>query len=66
VVSQGPEPIEVPDVVGMDIAEATDELEGLGFTVKTAQIWFTGTVFDQSLDAGTEHPKGSEIWLWAR
>jgi eukaryotic-like serine/threonine-protein kinase len=66
VVSDGPEPIEVPDVVGMDIEDATNELEGLGFTVKTAQIWFTGTVFDQSLDAGTEHPKGSEIWLWAR
>ncbi|GAA2164420.1 MULTISPECIES: Stk1 family PASTA domain-containing Ser/Thr kinase [Glycomyces] len=66
VVSDGPEPVEVPDVVGMDIEDATDELEGLGFTVKTAQIWFTGTVFDQSLDAGTEHPKGSEIWLWAR
>jgi eukaryotic-like serine/threonine-protein kinase len=66
VVSDGPEPIEVPDVVGMDIEDATEELEGLGFTVKTAQIWFTGTVFDQSLDAGSEHPKGSEIWLWAR
>jgi serine/threonine-protein kinase len=66
VVSDGPEPIAVPDVIGMDIGDATEELEGLGFTVKTAQIWFTGTVFDQSLDAGTEHPKGSEIWLWAR
>ncbi|MQM24325.1 Stk1 family PASTA domain-containing Ser/Thr kinase [Glycomyces albidus] len=66
VVSDGPEPVEVPDVVGMDIEEATEELESLGFTVKTAQIWFTGTVFDQSLDAGSEHPKGSEIWLWAR
>jgi serine/threonine-protein kinase len=66
VVSQGPEPVAVPDVVGMDIDKATEELEALGFTVKTAQIWFTGTVFDQSLDAGTEHPKGSEIWLWAR
>ncbi|MDA1358019.1 PASTA domain-containing protein [Glycomyces luteolus] len=66
VVSDGPEPVEVPDVVGMDIGDATDKLEELGFTVKTAQIWFTGTVFDQSLDAGTEHPKGSEIWLWAR
>lgn len=66
VVSDGPEPVEVPDVLGMDIEEATEKLEGLGFKVKTAQIWFTGTVFDQSLDAGTEHPKGSEIWLWAR
>jgi len=66
VVSDGPEPVEVPDVVGMDIKDATEELEGLGFTVKTAQIWFTGTVFDQSLDAGSQHPKGSEIWLWAR
>ncbi|HEX2144951.1 MAG TPA: PASTA domain-containing protein [Glycomyces sp.] len=66
VVSDGPEPIEVPNVVGKDIDDATDELEALGFTVKTAQIWFTGTVFDQSLDAGSEHPKGSEIWLWAR
>jgi beta-lactam-binding protein with PASTA domain len=66
VISDGPEPVEVPDVEGMEIGEATEQLEGLGFTVKTAQIWFTGTVFDQSLDAGTEHPKGSEIWLWAR
>jgi len=66
VVSDGPEPVEVPDVVGMDIKDATEELEGLGFTVKTAQIWFTGTVFDQSLEAGSQHPKGSEIWLWAR
>jgi eukaryotic-like serine/threonine-protein kinase len=66
VVSDGPEPVEVPDVVGMDIEDATDELEGLGFTVKTAQLWFTGTVFNQSLEAGSEHPKGSEIWLWAR
>ncbi|WP_205327720.1 Stk1 family PASTA domain-containing Ser/Thr kinase [Glycomyces sp. YM15] len=66
VVSDGPEPVEVPDVVGMDIDEATEKLETLGFKVNTAQIWFTGTVFEQSLDAGTEHPKGSEIWLWAR
>ncbi|SDK66759.1 serine/threonine protein kinase [Glycomyces sambucus] len=66
VVSDGPEPVTVPDVVGKDIQDATEELEALGFTVKTAQIWFTGTVFDQSLDAGTDHPKGSEIWLWAR
>ncbi|MFB9659428.1 PASTA domain-containing protein [Glycomyces mayteni] len=66
VVSSGPEPVEVPDVVGMDVEDAKDTLEALGFTVKTAQIWFTGTVFEQSLDAGTEYPKGSEIWLWAR
>jgi beta-lactam-binding protein with PASTA domain len=66
VVSDGPEPVEVPDVVGMDIEDATQELEELGFTVKTAQIWFSGVVIDQSLDAGSEHPKGSEIWLWAR
>ncbi|NUQ89366.1 MAG: serine/threonine protein kinase [Glycomyces artemisiae] len=45
VVSSGPEPVEVPDVVGMDVEEAKDTLEALGFTVKTAQIWFTGTVF---------------------
>ncbi|MDA1365233.1 Stk1 family PASTA domain-containing Ser/Thr kinase [Glycomyces algeriensis] len=65
VISSGPEMIEVPDVVGMDLGEATDELEGLGFTVKTAQIWFSGTVFDQSIDGGTDAEKGAEIWLWA-
>ncbi len=65
VISSGPEMIEVPDVVGMDLAEATEKLEGLGFTVKTAQIWFSGTVFDQSVDGGTEAEKGAEIWLWA-
>ncbi|WP_030158320.1 Stk1 family PASTA domain-containing Ser/Thr kinase [Glycomyces sp. NRRL B-16210] len=66
VISAGPELIAVPDVVGEDIADARKTLEDLGFTVKTAQIWFTGTVFDQSVDAGEEAEKGSEIWLWAR
>ncbi|MDN3238575.1 Stk1 family PASTA domain-containing Ser/Thr kinase [Glycomyces tritici] len=65
VVSSGPEMIEVPDVVGMDLDKATEELEALGFTVKTAQIWFSGTVFDQSIDGGSEAEKGAEIWLWA-
>ncbi|THV39454.1 Stk1 family PASTA domain-containing Ser/Thr kinase [Glycomyces buryatensis] len=66
VISEGPEPVEVPDVVGMDVDDAKELLEGLGFTVKTGQIWFTGTVFDQSLDEGDEVDKGSEIWIWAR
>ncbi|MEU6859468.1 PASTA domain-containing protein [Glycomyces sp. NPDC046736] len=66
VVSSGPEMIEVPDVVGLDIEEATEILKAEGFIVKTAQIWFTGKVFDQSVDGGTEAEKGSEIWLWAR
>ena len=66
VVSAGPEPVEVPDVVGMDVDEARELLEGLGLEVKTGQIWFTGKVFDQSKDPGEQIPKGSEIWLWAR
>ncbi|WP_100445671.1 Stk1 family PASTA domain-containing Ser/Thr kinase [Glycomyces xiaoerkulensis] len=66
VVSAGPEPVEVPDVIGMDVDDAREELEELGFTVKVAQLWFSGTVFDQSADPGEEQPKGSEIWLWAR
>lgn len=66
VISEGPEPIEVPDVVGMNVDDAKEALEELGFTVKTGQIWFTGTVFNQSKDPGDEIPKGSEIWLWAR
>ncbi|MCH7232394.1 PASTA domain-containing protein [Glycomyces sp. L485] len=66
VVSAGPEPIEVPDVIGMNVDEAKKKLEDLGFKVKTGQIWFTGTVFDQSKDPGEEIPKGSEIWIWAR
>ncbi|THV31224.1 Stk1 family PASTA domain-containing Ser/Thr kinase [Glycomyces paridis] len=66
VVSSGPELVLVPDVVGLDIKEATEELEALGFEVKTAQIWFTGTVFDQSVNGGERAEKGAEIWLWAR
>lgn len=66
VISEGPEPVEVPDVVGMKVDDARALLEELGFKVKIGQIWFTGTVFDQSKDAGEEIPKGSEIWLWAR
>ncbi|WP_199041289.1 Stk1 family PASTA domain-containing Ser/Thr kinase [Glycomyces salinus] len=66
VISEGPEPVEVPDVIGMDVDDAKELLEELGFEVKTGQIWFTGTVFDQSKDPGEEVPKGSEIWIWAR
>jgi beta-lactam-binding protein with PASTA domain/tRNA A-37 threonylcarbamoyl transferase component Bud32 len=61
VVSQGPEPREIPNVIALSVAEATAELEELGFVV-------TGTVGSPSLPvlatdppAGESHLPGTEV-----
>ncbi|MCI0386003.1 PASTA domain-containing protein [Streptomyces sp. CNQ085] len=65
-VSKGPEMIEVPDVEGLGEDEARRALEEAGFEVKVRRIFFTGTVFDQSVAAGERAPRGSRITVWMR
>ncbi|MBN3928341.1 Stk1 family PASTA domain-containing Ser/Thr kinase [Streptomyces verrucosisporus] len=65
-VSKGPEMIEVPDVEGLEESEARQALEEAGFEVRVRRVFFTGTVFDQSVAAGERAPRGSEITVWVR
>ncbi|MHB1472863.1 MAG: Stk1 family PASTA domain-containing Ser/Thr kinase [Dermatophilaceae bacterium] len=65
VVSKGPELVPVPEVIGRQEGEATSILEGLGFKVKIERAFggFFGTVRLQSVDPGTNAPKGTTITL---
>ncbi|GAA2412533.1 Stk1 family PASTA domain-containing Ser/Thr kinase [Streptomyces glaucosporus] len=65
-VSKGPEMVEVPDVDGMGEDEARRVLEDAGFEVKVRRLFFTGTVFDQSVGGGDRAPRGSTITIWVR
>ena len=66
VVSKGPELIEVPSVRAHGVDSATEELEGLGFTVVTEHApgyLGLGFVFSQSPGGGEMAPRGSTITL---
>ena len=65
VVSKGPELVTVPPVIGKQEGAATAILVGLGLKVAITRAFggFFGTVRYQSVDAGTEAPKGSTITL---
>ncbi len=65
VVSKGPQMVPVPNVIGQQEQPARAILEGLGFTVKVDRALggFFGTVRLQSVDGGTQAPKGSTITL---
>jgi serine/threonine-protein kinase len=65
VVSKGPQLVAVPDVIGRQEGRATSILKGLGFEVQIERAFggFFGTVRLQSVDPGTEAPKGSTITL---
>ncbi|WP_030831570.1 Stk1 family PASTA domain-containing Ser/Thr kinase [Streptomyces hygroscopicus] len=64
-VSKGPQMIEVPDVTGLKVDEAKQQLEEAGFKVNVDKaLLFPGnTVKDQSVKAGDEAPKGSTITI---
>ncbi|UJH71300.1 Stk1 family PASTA domain-containing Ser/Thr kinase [Ornithinimicrobium sp. INDO-MA30-4] len=64
-VSEGPETVEVPDLIGAQYDEAKTQLEDLGFEVSRELLadGFFGTVRFQSIDAGEEVPFGTEIVL---
>lgn len=64
-VSQGPEPIAVPDLTGKQFSEAEAALKALGFAVKRENVLggIFGTVRSQSTPAGEKLPKGSAVTL---
>ncbi|MGW7265514.1 Stk1 family PASTA domain-containing Ser/Thr kinase [Streptomyces sp. NPDC054842] len=67
--SKGPEMIEVPDVVGDSVDDATRELEDAGFEVDQDRGLlglFGDTVESQSVDGGDKAPKGSTITIEIR
>lgn len=65
VISKGPELVEVPNVQGKNVDEATKILEDLGFVVKKNLYLdgFFGLVRFQDVKGGQEVPKGSTISL---
>ncbi|MEV8019575.1 Stk1 family PASTA domain-containing Ser/Thr kinase [Streptomyces sp. NPDC086554] len=68
-ISKGPQMVEVPDVEGMKVDEATQELKDAGFQVeedKGLLGLFGDTVNDQSVEGGEEAPKGSTITIEIR
>ncbi|MGW2960313.1 Stk1 family PASTA domain-containing Ser/Thr kinase [Streptomyces sp. NPDC001220] len=67
--SKGPEMVEVPNVVGATVDDATKLLEQSGFQVKEDRGLFGlfgNTVKRQSVDAGEQAPKGSTITITIR
>ncbi|MFF7329202.1 Stk1 family PASTA domain-containing Ser/Thr kinase [Streptomyces sp. NPDC008150] len=68
-VSKGPEMVEVPDVVGDSVDEATETLQNAGFDVDEDRGLlglFGDTVKAQSVDGGDTAPKGSTIKITIR
>lgn len=67
--SKGPELVEVPNVVGATVDDATKLLEQSGFQVKEDRGLlglFGDTVRKQSVDAGEQAPKGSTVTITIR
>jgi serine/threonine-protein kinase len=66
-VSQGPEQIGVPDVVGLSQANATATLEAADFVVSVVEqpssTTAAGTVIQQSPNAGVDADKGSTVTI---
>ena len=61
VVSDGPEPVEVPNVIGLDVSVATFELEELGFVVERVEGSPSLPVLATDPPAGEVHPFGTSI-----
>ena len=63
--SQGPELVTVPQVVGRQFSTAEEELAELGLVVRREDVrgGFFGTVREQSVEPGEEVPTGTEIVL---
>ncbi|WP_406291161.1 Stk1 family PASTA domain-containing Ser/Thr kinase [Streptomyces sp. NBC_00209] len=64
-ISDGPRMADVPDVVGMDVDDAEDELKAAGFDVKVDRgfLSFSDKVSSQSVDGGDRAPEGSTITI---
>jgi serine/threonine-protein kinase len=68
IVSQGPQPVAVPDVHGQPAADAQTTLEGLGFVVQQRQEFSAGVaagfVIGTNPPAGFRAPKGSTVTVF--
>ncbi|WSG80622.1 Stk1 family PASTA domain-containing Ser/Thr kinase [Streptomyces sp. NBC_01727] len=64
-VSKGPRMIDVPDVTGKDVDEATRLLKTAGFEVEVDRpfLSFSDTIASQSVDGGDRAPAGSTITI---
>jgi serine/threonine-protein kinase len=64
-VSKGPRMIDVPDVTGKDVDEATRLLKGAGFEVKVDRpfLSFSDKIASQSVDGGEQAPEGTTITI---
>ncbi|WTE51289.1 Stk1 family PASTA domain-containing Ser/Thr kinase [Streptomyces sp. NBC_01620] len=64
-VSKGPRMIDVPDVTGKDVHEATRLLKAAGFDVEVDRpfLSFSDTIASQSVDGGDRAPEGSTITI---
>ncbi len=71
VVSDGPEPVEVPNVRDGSVEEAVETLEALGFEVEVERrgglgaLFNPGAVVDQNPGPGTTRPPGSTVTVYA-
>lgn len=66
VLSKGPVLVDVPNVVGMDVATATTTLQSAGFQVKVVNkltVAILNKVYSQNPAGGSKAPKGSVITL---
>ncbi len=68
IVSKGPQPIEVPNVIGLTIRDAVAELQGRRFTVTTVSLppeitWDLWRVTSISPEAGTMQLPGTQITI---
>jgi len=66
VVSKGPAPVEVPNVIGASITDAIDRLRAAGFTVNTDALplqlfWGLYEVTATDPGSGTLLPPGSQV-----
>ncbi|GAA1364744.1 Stk1 family PASTA domain-containing Ser/Thr kinase [Streptomyces beijiangensis] len=64
-VSKGPELVDVPDVTGENVADATKDLKEAGFEVKVDRSFpfLSDTVTGQSVDGGDQALQGSTITI---
>ncbi len=65
-ISKGQQLFKVPDVTGEKIGAARQALRAAGFQVSVIDLFFTGTVFNESPSAGSMQPQDTTITLWAR
>ncbi len=65
-ISTGPPPVNVPDVIGMTVAQAIGALEQAGLNPGTDQGPLSGQVFATNPSGGTSVPEGTTVTLYSK